>query len=153
VRSVLDIGCGEGTWQGVVRRLRPSARYLGVDPSDYAVDRFGSRRNLRKARLDQLGSLDLDPSYDLMVCIDVLPYVTAIEVRRGLDTMAEHLGGVALVEIFTAADDFEGDLEGYRARAAATYERWFDAAGLVRVGPNLFVTRGFDAELAAFERA
>jgi SAM-dependent methyltransferase len=152
VRSVLDVGCGEGQWQTVVRRIRPSAHYLGVDPSSYAVGRFGARRNLRRAGIGELDDVGLADTYDLIVCVDVLPYVTANDVRGGLGTIARHLGGVALIELFTAADSFEGDVDGYVARPLATYERWFDDAGLVRVGPNLFVTRAFTAGLSAFER-
>ena len=29
VRSVLDIGCGEGAWRAPLLKLRPKARYLG----------------------------------------------------------------------------------------------------------------------------
>ncbi|NUQ13332.1 MAG: class I SAM-dependent methyltransferase, partial [Gemmatimonadaceae bacterium] len=41
VRSVLDVGCGEGNWAAVLRGIRPRARYLGVDGSEYAIRRFG----------------------------------------------------------------------------------------------------------------
>ena len=49
ITSVLDVGCGEGPWQPALRRLRPEARYIGIDPSTYAIERFGRRRNLRSA--------------------------------------------------------------------------------------------------------
>ena len=49
VRSVLDIGAGEGAWRAELRRLRPSIRYTGVDPSEYVVRRHGRRRNIRLA--------------------------------------------------------------------------------------------------------
>ena len=41
VRTVLDVGAGEGNWLPVLRRLRPNVAYQGVDPSAYAVRRFG----------------------------------------------------------------------------------------------------------------
>src|SRR5690606_16790711 len=31
IRSVLDIGCGEGAWRAPLLRLRPKAGYLGFD--------------------------------------------------------------------------------------------------------------------------
>src|SRR5687767_7668978 len=46
-RSVLDVGCGEGDWYRALRRVRPRIRYLGIDPSEYVVERFGARRNIR----------------------------------------------------------------------------------------------------------
>ena len=49
LRTVLDIGCGEGVWRAPLLKLRPKARYLGFDSSEYAVRRFGARRNLHLA--------------------------------------------------------------------------------------------------------
>src|SRR5258708_17559456 len=40
IRSVLDIGCGEGAWHEHLRVLRPRVHYQGLDPSEYAVERF-----------------------------------------------------------------------------------------------------------------
>jgi len=152
LRSVLDIGCGEGAWQPTVRKLRQSARYVGVDPSNYAVDRYGTRRNLRVGGLRDLRRLDLGGPFDLIVCIDVLPYVVDDDARTGLASIAHLLRGVALIELFTSVDDFEGDLDGYRSRAPSTYRRWFGEAGLERIGPNVFAGAGLLGDLAAFER-
>ena len=54
VRSVLDVGCGEGSWQPVLTRLRPRVRYQGVDDSAYAVAKFGKRRNIRRGTVGGL---------------------------------------------------------------------------------------------------
>ena len=62
-------------------------------------------------------------------------------------------GGVALIEVFTSVDDFEGDLDGYHRRPPATYDRWFDEAGLARIGPHLYAARPLLRHLAAFERS
>src|SRR3546814_486714 len=46
IRTVLDVGCGEGNWRPVLRRLRPRVHYTGIDPSDYEVkDRKSTRLN------------------------------------------------------------------------------------------------------------
>src|SRR5690606_4144700 len=50
VRSVLDIGCGEGAWRAPLLKLRPKLQYMGFDSSQYAVRRHGARRNLHLAR-------------------------------------------------------------------------------------------------------
>ena len=39
LRRALDVGAGEGSWRGALRRLRPRLDYVGVDPSAYAVRR------------------------------------------------------------------------------------------------------------------
>ena len=44
IRSVLDIGCGEGPWRAPLLKLRPNVQYLGFDSSDYAIARHGRRR-------------------------------------------------------------------------------------------------------------
>jgi SAM-dependent methyltransferase len=152
VRSVLDIGCGEGAWAAEVRKRRPAASYVGVDPSRYAVERFGARRNLVLGELGDLDRLDLGGPFDLVVCVDVIAYVDAAAVRRGLCVIADLLGGLAVIEVFTSADSFEGDLEGYRRRSPSTYDRWFEQARLVRIGPHLYVHDEDAGALAAFER-
>ncbi len=152
VRSVLDVGCGEGAWGVALRRLRPRARYVGVDPSEYAVERFGHRRGIRLGGLGELERLELGGPFDLVVCVDVIAYVGAADVRRGLATIASLLSGVALIEVFTSTDRFEGDLEGYHRRHPDTYRRWFTLAGLHHIGPNLWCGSALWPSLAHFER-
>jgi SAM-dependent methyltransferase len=154
VRSVLDVGCGEGAWSVALRRRRPRARYVGVDPSAYAVDRFGRRRGLRRGGLDDLDDLDLGPSFDLVVCVGVLPFVSDAVAVRGIGAITRRLapGGVAFLEVFTGDDPLEGDLGGFIPRPEVTYRRWFRSHGLARVGPHLFVRASDTAGLAAFER-
>src|ERR1700756_4597632 len=84
LRSVLDVACGEGAWQPHLRELRPSAKYLGLDPSDYAVRRFGGQRNLRKASFAELPAARLRGPFDLVVCSDALHYIGEDDIRAGL---------------------------------------------------------------------
>src|SRR5437868_8762227 len=74
VRTVLDVGAGEGNWLPVLRRLRPGIVYQGVDPSAYAVARFGRRRNLLLGDVASLDELPLRDGYDLVVANGVLNY-------------------------------------------------------------------------------
>lgn len=152
LRSVLDVGCGEGAWQPLLQALRPGVRYAGVDSSAYAVGRYGRRRNLRLGRFGQLGDLGLDGPFDLVVCSDVLHYVPAREIPRGLEALAELLHGVAFIEVFTGADRIEGDLHDMKPRRPALYDRWFAEAGLVHCGLYCFVRADFAAGITAFER-
>ncbi len=159
IRSVLDVGCGEGSWRAAVRRLRPDAGYLGVDPSEYAVRRFGQRRNLRRGEIVELASMDfsgidLGPAqtFDLVVCSDVMGYVPDREVTPGLCAISALLGGVALIEVFTSEDDFEGDVEQYLRRPGRFYQRAAEAAGLRRIGPHLYAGDAAWPTLATLER-
>ena len=139
LRSVLDIGAGEGAWGREVRRLRPGVRYLGIDPSQYAVTRFGRRRNIRIGSFEQLPTLALGRGYDLIVCADVLQYVPDAALRRGVRHLASILRGVAFLEAYTSGDEMEGDLDGWHQRSKATYRRVFDEAGLVACGIHCYL--------------
>ena len=153
VRSVLDVGCGEGVWRAELRRLRPAVRYLGLDSSDYALRRYGTRRNLRRGTVGDLADLNLRGPYDLIVCSDVLHYVETSELRRGLQEMSALLGGVAFLEFFCAEDDVEGDRTGLQQRSAVAYQKLLRAAGLYPVGLHCYVGRPIHAALTKFERA
>ncbi|HVP38930.1 MAG TPA: class I SAM-dependent methyltransferase [Candidatus Saccharimonadales bacterium] len=152
IRTVLDVGCGEAQWRGLLRRLRPGVRYVGVDSSEYAVRRYGRRRDIRGGSLGELGRLGLQGPFDLIVCSDVLHYLPTPEVRRGLAAIARLLGGLAFLEVFAAEDETEGDQEAFRRRSAAAYRRLFREAGLVPLGLHCYVGPGLSEVLTAFER-
>ena len=152
IRTVLDVGCGEGAWRPVLRRLRPGIEYLGFDSSEYAVKRFGRRRNLRLAALADMGSVGLRRPFDLVVCADVLHYVRTAEARAGLAALAPLTGGVAFMEAFTSADEIDGDHAELQDRSPAAYRRLFAEAGFVPIGLHLYVTRRTARTLVALER-
>ena len=153
VRSVLDVGCGEGAWQPVLSRERPAVRYLGLDPSDWAVRRFGRTRNIRAGSLQALPSLRLASGWDLVVCCDVLHYVPDSEVASGVAELSRLASGVAYLECFTADDDLVGDLEGFLPRPARWYRRAFRQAGLVPLGMHCWASPGLAPRTSALERA
>ena len=152
VRSVLDVGCGEAPWRAELKRLRPGVRYLGIDGSEYVVARYGRERNIRLGRFGALERLGLDGRYDLVVCADVLHYVTDAEARRGLPILGRLVAGLAWIEVFTSRDDTVGDSVEYRARTPRTVARWLRDAGLEPIGLCCFVPHATLAELTAFER-
>lgn len=136
IRSTLDVGCGEASWRAPLLKLRPKLHYQGVESSEYAVTRFGRRRNIAYARFGQLGELRFGAPVDLLVCSDVLHYVPTPELRRGLSGFAELCGGLAFIEAFAAEDDIEGDLQGFIRRRATSYRKMIAAAGFVSCGSH-----------------
>jgi len=88
VRTVLDVGCGEGNWFPALRSLRKGLRYTGVDSSRYAVERYGNSRNIRLGSFSSLEELRLADSYDLIVCSDTLFYLDLAELKLGLSSLA-----------------------------------------------------------------
>jgi SAM-dependent methyltransferase len=152
LRSVLDVGCGEGAWQPILLRLRPGIRYVGVDPSPYVLRRFGRSRNLRPGRLEDLDELDFRGRFDLIVCSDVLHYLAPRELDRGLRHLRARLGGVAYLDFFTAADGFMGDRRGFRSRFPGYYRKLLRRIGLVPCGMQCYVPRELAAQAPALEQ-
>jgi SAM-dependent methyltransferase len=152
LRSVLDVGCGEGAWQPILLRLRPGTRYVGVDPSPYAVRRFGRSRNVRPGRLESLDEQRLRGRFDLVVCADVLHYMPARELEQGLCHLRDLLGGVAYLETFTAGDGFVGDTRGFYTRSSGFYHKLFLRVGLVPCGMQCYVPRELAGRAPALEQ-
>jgi hypothetical protein len=153
LRSVLDIGAGEGVWGTELRRMRPGLRYLGVDPSEWVVARHGRRRNIRLGRFEELPSLSLGKDHDLIVCADMLQYVPTVALKRGVRHIASLLGGVAFLEAYTTGDDMEGDLEDWHPRSKSQYRRIFTDAGLIPCGLHCYLNRDVSANAVELELA
>jgi SAM-dependent methyltransferase len=157
VRTVLDVGCGEGHWRAPLLALRPSLQYLGLDASEYAVQRFGRTRNLHFARFGDLAMLRPCPPVDLLVCADVLHYVPDAELKAGLPGLAELCGGVAFIETYTAedvkGDGIQGDFEAFVARPAKTYRRAMANVGFTFLGQHSWLSPALAGQATALERA
>ena len=151
LRSVLDIGCGEGAWRAPLLELRPRLRYMGVDSSEYAIRRHGPRRNLHWLPFGDLQVLELSQPVDLLVCADVMHYLPDPELLRGLREFSRLCDGVAYLEVFTDSDDIVGDLQDLQRRSATWYRRAFARAGFVQAGPHTYLSAGVAALATALE--
>ena len=140
IRSVLDIGCGEGVWRAPLRKLRPDVGYLGFDSSHYAIERYGRSRDLHLAAFGEFALLRPCAPVDLLVCSDVLHYLPARELDRGLPGLAELCGGIAFLETFAREDAAEGDEDGFKARPARFYRERFQAAGFTALGSHCWLS-------------
>lgn len=151
LRNVLDVGCGEAAWRSPLLKLRPRIAYRGLDSSEYAVARHGRARNIGLATFGQLGELRFDTRFDLIVCSDVLHYVRAGELVRGLAGIAESLEGLAFLEVFTSRDGATGDTEGFISRTPNWYRTRFADAGLLAVGSHAYLSPRLMRSVAALE--
>jgi SAM-dependent methyltransferase len=138
IRSVLDVGAGEGNWRKPLRALRPRVRYLGLDPSPYVVSRFGRSRNIRAGSFGDLSSISPDDRFDLVVCCGVAQFVIDDEFVAGLPRLVALAAGVLHLELFTRADGIVGDRSGHW-RSAAWYRRQLQGAGLRSCGLHNYV--------------
>jgi SAM-dependent methyltransferase len=151
IRSVLDVGCGEGAWRAPLRKLRPEVMYLGFDSSQYAVERYGRSRNLRLARFGDFALLRPCAPVDLLVCSDVLHYLPTRELDRGLPGLAELCGGIAFLETFAREDAAEGDEHDFRARPAHFYRDRFSSVGFTQLGSHCWLSPARRGSATALE--
>jgi SAM-dependent methyltransferase len=153
VQKVLDVGAGEGHWGAALKRIRPVAKYFGVDPSEYAVRRYGARRNIRLGTFGSLGRLGLPDDFDLILCCGVMNYVAPAELAAGLDALTYLCVGAAYFEVFTSADDASGDFTRSAAKSPAWWRRLFRRTGWEALGLHLYLRRDMAGVAAALERA
>jgi len=139
VRTVLDVGCGEGNWLPALKALRPAVRYTGVDPSEYATERFGKKRNIRKGSFATLEEIGLDDEYDLIICSDTLFYLPLGELDLGLASMAHRSVGVAFLELYTNDDSLVGDFPKEGLQSASYYRRMLRRYGFRSVGSHCYL--------------
>lgn len=151
ITSVLDVGAGEGHWEPVLRALRPRIRYVGVDPSEHAVRRYGARRGIRLGSIETLDTLTLPADFDLVLCVGMLYYLTSRQFRRGVRALHAHCGGLAYLELFTADDVLDGDLPMGTARSGAWYRREMARGGWVALGMHCWIRAADRGSAAAME--
>lgn len=152
IRSVLDIGCGEGAWRAPLLKLRPKLSYLGFDSSQYAIERYGRKRNLHFAQFGDFEYLRPCAPVDLLVCSDVMHYLDTRELDRGLPALAELCHGVAFLETFTREDGIDGDTHGFKRRPAKFYRQRLQSVGLMPLGSHLWLSPVHQDDTAALER-
>jgi SAM-dependent methyltransferase len=150
VRRVLDAGCGTGLWQRALRRIDRSIEYTGIDPSEYLCKKHGWIQS-------SIVDFKSRKKFDLVVCQDVMQYMTADEVERGFAAMAAVCRGALYFDVPTR-DDIDDDLldmkktdRNIHIRSAAWYRRRL-AKHFENAGGGVFVSPRARAVLLALER-
>lgn len=141
VRSVIDVGCGEGNWRLALRRIRPGIAYIGFDSSEYVVERYGKSRNLHRLPFGDIAQYVPSEPADVIICSDVMHYVPTAELQQGIAAFEQLSEGVAFLEVFCKGDDFIGDRDGFIARPAAWYRKTFAQAGWTHAGSHCYLSR------------
>jgi SAM-dependent methyltransferase len=139
VRTVLDAGCGEGNWLPALKSFRPGIRYTGVDASNYAVERFGKKRNIRLGTFATFEEIGFADNYDLIVCSDTLFYLPLEELKLGLQSLAHRAAGIAFLELYTEEDSLIGDFPKEGLQNAAFYRRLLKSHGFLSVGSHCYL--------------
>jgi 2-polyprenyl-3-methyl-5-hydroxy-6-metoxy-1,4-benzoquinol methylase len=97
VRRILDAGCGVGLLRKPLLKRLKRAEYTGLEVSDYLAQRFGWQQG-------SLTSWRPRERYDLVVCYDVLQYLTREEARAAIKNLGRLCRGVLYFSALTTED-------------------------------------------------
>ncbi len=139
VRRILDVGCGLGLMRAALRRHFPRASYTGLEVSEYLCRKYGwvqgSAATFRSER-----------PFDLVICYDVLQYLSTREAAAALRNLAGLCHGVLHFGVLTTEDwelycDRTTTDRNVHIRPGAWYRRRL-APAFINAGSGMFVRRG-----------
>lgn len=139
LRSTLDFGCGAALWGRELARLRPSAAYLGIDPSPALREGRRGKAELRRGGIERVVELTEGRRFDLVLAVDMLHYLSRAEVDETLAALVPRASGALAFDLMTSADAIEGDLDGLIRRSPAWWLERFARHGLVAVGQHIYL--------------
>lgn len=97
VEDILDFGCGQGTWKEPLAEQYPAARYVGVEVSEHACERYGWIQG-------SIVDYDHGEQVDLVVCQGVLQYLDDAAAEQAILNLARHTRGAMYLEALTQGD-------------------------------------------------
>src|SRR6202049_2969903 len=81
VAKILDAGCGVGLLRTPLLRGLKRASYTGLEFSDYLCQRYGWRQG-------SIETYRTRERFDLVICYDVLQYLSSAQARRAIANLA-----------------------------------------------------------------
>ena len=121
--SVVDVGCGTGTWLAAIRR-RGVEDVVGVDGSPVPGDLLQIPRERFLVR-DLSKPLDLGRTFDLALCLEVAEHLPA----AAAGTLVASLAALAPVVLFSAAIPGQGGVGHVNEEWPRAWAERFAAAG------------------------
>jgi SAM-dependent methyltransferase len=97
VARILDAGCGVGLLRAPLKRSLRSVEYVGLEFSEYLCRRYGWRQG-------SIESLRTRERFDLVICYDVLQYLSAAQARRAIANLARVCRGALYFGALTSED-------------------------------------------------
>jgi SAM-dependent methyltransferase len=137
VRRVVDIGCGLGQWQDIVRKHFPRASYLGVEQSEYLCAELGWAPG---SAVDFAARTP----FDLVICKDTLQYLSPKSFEAAAANLAKLCRGALYASVLTTEDwravcDRKRTDERVYLRSGNWYRRVF-ARHFVNAGGGVFLS-------------
>jgi SAM-dependent methyltransferase len=97
VARILDAGCGVGLLRAPLKRALRSADYVGLEFSQYLCRRYGWRQG-------SIETLRTRERFDLVICYDVLQYLSPAQARRAIANLARVCRGALYFGALTQED-------------------------------------------------
>jgi 2-polyprenyl-3-methyl-5-hydroxy-6-metoxy-1,4-benzoquinol methylase len=97
VGKILDAGCGVGLLRAPLQRALRRAHYVGLECSDYLCRRYGWQQG-------SIESYRTRERFDLVICYDVLQYLSAPQARRAIENLARLCRGALYFGALTTED-------------------------------------------------
>jgi 2-polyprenyl-3-methyl-5-hydroxy-6-metoxy-1,4-benzoquinol methylase len=149
VRSILDAGCGIGLMRKPFKELLPRARYVGLETSQYLCTRFGWIQG-------SITDFAQRVPFDLVVCYDVLQYLSDPEAARAIVNIAKLTRAALYVSALTTEDwrencDRSRTDRAVHLRSGAWYRRRLNKS-FRYVGFGIWVRKNVTAILWEMER-
>ena len=149
VRTILDVGCGLGLMRKALQAHFPRARYTGLEVSRYLCERHGWEHG-------SAATFESPRPYDLVICYDVLQYLTGREAVAALRNLGRLCAGVLHFGVLTTEDwelycDRKNTDRDVHIRAGSWYRRRL-APAFINAGSGMFVRRGAPIHLWELDR-
>ena len=97
VGSILDAGCGVGLLRTPLLQVLKRASYTGLEFSDYLCRRYGWQQG-------SIETFRTRERFDLVICYDVLQYLSAAAARRAIANLARLCRGALYFGALTRED-------------------------------------------------
>jgi len=144
VGSILDAGCGVGLLRAPLKRALRKASYTGLEFSEYLCQRYGWQQG-------SIETFRTRERFDLVICYDVLQYLSAREARRAIANLARVCRGALYFGALTS-EDWRENCDQTRTdriaglRPGAWYRREL-ARAFRPIGCGMWLRRGLDLSL------
>lgn len=127
VNSVLDVGCGLGTWLSVVRDFGISD-IIGIDGEYVDKDLLGKYLDLSLFKSHDLTeSLDLNRSFDLVICLEVAEHLDKEFSEVLIDSLVKHSDCI----LFSAAIPDQGGQNHLNEQWPDYWQKLFHRRGFI----------------------
>lgn len=148
IRSIVDLGCGTGTLKRPLQKRFPKADYTGVDISPYACAKYGWE-------CGSASDYSAPDGFDLVVCHDVVQYLSDKEAKATLRNFSGLCRGVLYFSVLTQ-EDWNENCDKARTdanvnlRSAAWYQRRLQR-DFRNLGGGVYLIRSCDIAVYALE--